>query len=119
MNLKQIMASDNAILINADDLAETFTYRKYSDNSEYQVVAVITNTSIKQPNDGRGLPTSYTDNAIASLVLPFKPQTYDELIASDGEAWRVGSGMVKISSRWRLEIFKKEQPSGFSTKPRY
>lgn len=119
MNLKEIMASDSSIVINSNDLATTFIYRKYSDASEFEVEAVMTMPRLNQGSDGRGLPTQYSDNAIVTLVLDFQPKTYDELEDSDGVIWKVSGDALRIANRWRVNVFKNEKPTGFGSVPRY
>jgi len=119
MTLKEIMVADSSILLNSNELAEECTYRKYSDASEYPVTVVITRMKLNDSSDGRGLPTSYNDNAIGTFITDFKPAMYDEIIDADGESWKVGGSMVKIANRWRVDLFKKEKRTGFGSVPRY
>ena len=119
MNFKEVMVADSAILLNTNELASVCTYKRYQDASEYPVAVVITLVKLNDSNDGRGLPTSYNDNATGTFVTDFKPELYDEIIDENGEAWKVGNGMTKVANRWRVDLFKKEKPTGFGSVPRY
>ncbi|AUR84394.1 hypothetical protein NVP1055O_18 [Vibrio phage 1.055.O._10N.286.55.E9] len=85
-------------------LGDSFTYTRYSDDSETPDIMITINRN-KKVNDNFGNLIGYRNEAsILKADLTDRPDPRDTFVNADGQRWRVGEVTIENISKWYVDV---------------